>query len=131
VFLGTQDLMPAIDLADSQSHVWRPRTDYTWVSTLRNLGGPTTSTIKMEVRIGNWNAGQHTITPTILAGGGETVEAADVTVTEADPYDPAVVLKKYTFNLAGATGTWKDKLVVTGTSAVDMPHIESVFTYAE
>jgi hypothetical protein len=69
-------------------------------------------------------------TPTILAGAGEAVESADVTVTTVDPYDANLVLKSYTFNLAAAYGTWMDKLALTASSATDVPHIDSVFTYA-
>lgn len=131
VFLGSTDDMPAIDVAESEYNTWRPRTDFTWISELFDVGvGVTTDTIQVDVRVENYVEANHDCTVTILSGGAETVEAADSVTVEPDPFDTKAFILKCVFNLAAPTQTYRIKVAGTTVAATDTFHGANLFQQA-
>ncbi|WP_336488287.1 hypothetical protein [Methylobacterium nigriterrae] len=128
VFIGTTDLMPGIDLAQSETWAWRPRTDFTWISKLFTLpAGVTTTSVKVEFRLENFDPAHHTFTPTMIVGASN-INPSSIVKT-VDGYDPKAFVWTCTFPIA-ATNSFRFKSVGVTDAAANTFIISTDFWFA-
>ncbi len=82
VFVGTKDLMPAIDLTKSRVIASRPLLSSMHVSTIRSLGSGTTASVRVSEVSYDFDDAAHDWTCTLLHGGSFTTEVAATTVKD-------------------------------------------------
>ena len=120
---GTPDVMPGINLAATQQHLQRPATAMTFVSDAWTLAAAS-QTIKVKVVSADFVEADHDLTISLLAGPGETAEAADAVETET--LADGTTVRTATFNFA-APGYSQFKVKLVGATA----GATSVFTIDE
>lgn len=129
VMLGTQDVLPVVDLAKSQVMVERPKTTFKHISTPRTLpGSSTTKQVVVGVNLSNFDTNYHTLVVKLLSGSGySTVVTASASTLVADPNRPEgdkAFEKKFTFSLGTAIASYKIQIEGTTTSATNTFHVE-------
>lgn len=85
VFVGTRDLMPAIDMSQTEIELLGPVANLTHFSKERTLSAATSS-IQVHYDILGYNKNEHTIGCSLVLAGGATETADSLTVTP-DPQD--------------------------------------------
>lgn len=126
VFLGTRDVMPSIDLAESVCEVSRPDVAFTHVSTERTLGSAAT-TVEVTLDLEEFDDTPHDCDVTILITGGAE-ETADVV---ADTVQGArAIQRKFTFNVASFSTGYRIKIAGATAAAADNFHVAQRTDYA-
>jgi hypothetical protein len=125
VFIGTTDVMPAIGVGATRSAVRLSRAANVMkhVSAARNLPAPI-NTVELVLKLENFDADVHTLTPTILCGAGfATIETADLVVDRPDPQEPTTILRTATFNLAAPADAYQIAVVGATTDPAAHFHV--------
>lgn len=121
IFIGTVDLMPGIDLTKSRVIASRPRLSSVHISTIRNLGSRTTTSIKVKEASPNFSGSAHNWVVTILTGSGFATEVTATLVKDEVRGDGQKV-RTWVFTVA-ATSQYRIKTlleanVVTNTHCI-------------
>ncbi|CAH1657210.1 conserved hypothetical protein [Hyphomicrobiales bacterium] len=121
VFVGTRDLMPAIDMTQTEIELLGPVGNLTHFSKERTLASSTTS-IQVHYDIAGYDASKHTFGCSLILDGGATETADSVTVTP-DPLDATTAravavftpatLTKYRVKTTGSRGSAAAGFVAT------------------
>lgn len=120
VFIGSQDLMPGLNLAGSELKGNRPALTFTHYSEMQTLGAATEA-IEVQALLEGWDNALHTCTIKILPDGGaltDPVSTVDTTI------DAESIRRKSSFTFAGP-GITDFQIVISGTSstALDIFHV--------
>lgn len=120
VFIGTQDLQPAIILDPyARATLGRMRTDMVAISKLKAFGF-TTNKAQIVLNMDNFNAAKHTAVPKIVLSSG-TVVLADAIIPEIDPTKPTRTKFTANFTLPAGTASARARVDATTTSLIDVP----------
>lgn len=114
VFIGTKDLMPAIDLSKSRVIASRPLLTSTHISTIRSLGAGTTSSIKVIEVSDDFDEAAHDWVVTILSGAGYATVTTAASVTTKKSVDGRTQ-RTWIFS-PSAIGAYRVKTVLTASS---------------
>jgi hypothetical protein len=125
-FVGTTDLMPGIDMAQTETLVSRPGAAFQHYTPNIAIGSPS-SNIKVEVTVDYFNPLNHTNGCNLLIGGG-SVPFSTVT-TVADPTDPSRFIKTYTFALGAPTSNFVIGINGTTNTVASVYHVECRYDY--
>ena len=101
VFIGTRDLMPAIDMTQTEVELLGPLSNLTHFSKERDLASATTS-IQVHYDITGYDADEHTFGCSLVLDGGST-EAPDSLTITPDPQDATLSRAKAVFTPASLT----------------------------
>lgn len=117
---GTQDMMPALNLAQSQVLVSRPKTAFTHIWPLAPRTPPMASAqIGVIERYESFDPAFHTAGCKLLTGAGYTTEVAPSSYTDVTTTDGALE-RTYLFDLGAAITSYKVKSTGTTTSVLKM-----------
>ena len=111
IFSGTPDMMPCLDLLNSNVHVNRPGTAYTniWPHGGQAIPAPSTQ-IRQTIRYENWNAAYHTASCSLLTGTGFSTVTAPSSYSDVNNPDGSLE-RTYVWNLGSAISSFKFKSV--------------------
>ncbi len=126
-FVGTTDLMPGIDMTQTQTIVSRPRGDLTWVPPPIAIGAPS-SNIRVEQVVDSFDPAHHTTGCKLTIAGGDVAPAATTTVLDTASSTGRRTIT-YTFALGAPTSTFTPKFTGTTDNVTNIFHIESEFDY--
>ena len=115
VFLGTNDLAPAIQLAAGVIKVSRPALGITAYSTLRTLPSAQ-SNIKVSLTLSNFDGSKNTIDVKLVDNAGANPVSASSVADAVVDSTGAAVDKVFTFNLGSPRSTYKMKIIGGRTS---------------
>lgn len=118
VMLGTTELMPGINLPQSQATVSRPRTNGVHVTEARNAPGPVTEIIEILV-LEHFDDVAHDLDCTILTGASHATERTPTAVSDEVQPDGSV-RRVFTWTLPTAVNSWKRKTQYTTNSALNV-----------
>lgn len=115
-FSGTPDMMPALNLAQSQVNVSRPKISLAHVWP-KNPRTPPVSTTQVRViaRYENYDAVNHTWGVKLLTGTGYATQTAPSSFTDVVNTNDNSLVRTYVFNLAAAITSYK--VLTQGTAA--------------
>jgi len=109
-FVGSEDVMPAIDLTTSLIKFARPNTSFTHISTARTLGSPATD-VEVQLLLENWDGVDHGCTIKLLNGvTEETATSVTDTVVSATS-----IRRVAHFDLDPAISSYK--VIIEGTTS--------------
>lgn len=119
VFIGSQDLMPGLNLAGSELKGNRPALTFTHYSEMQTLGAASEA-IEVQALLEGWDNALHTCTIKILPDGGtltDPVSTADTVI------DAESIRRKASFTFS--PGITDFQIVISGTSstALDIFHV--------
>lgn len=115
---GTQDMMPALNLAQSRVIVSRPKTSFVHIWPLLPRTPPVPSSqIGVIERYESFDASFHTAGCKLLTGAGYTTETAPSSYSDVQTADGGLE-RTYLFNLGSAVSSYKVKSTGTTTSAL-------------
>lgn len=118
-FVGTSDLMPALELQGSTVQVARPATTFTHLSTERTLAAATTS-IEVQLLLEAWDATKHTCTVSLRSG----VTTYTPTSVSDKIINATSIRRKATFTVAlPGISTYQVKVVGTSTTPLTLFHV--------
>jgi hypothetical protein len=128
VFLGTTEMMPGVGVgANSRLLTWRPRSDFTHISEIRDLpGAGTANNIEVRLRLEAWRgAPYHTCVIKLRTGSGyAVVEEADAVTDEVAEDDPAnAIYRKALFQVDPAIGSYQIEIEGTTDNVVTCFHV--------
>lgn len=118
VLLGTTELMPGINLAQSTSTVSRPRTNGVHITKARVAPGPVKEIIEILV-LEHYDEAPHDLACTILTGGTFATETQPTAVTNEVQPDGSV-RRVFTWVLGTAVTSWKRKTTYNTNSALNV-----------
>jgi len=126
VFLGTTDVMPGIDLVNSEVRISRPRTTFTHISTPILPGSPT-QTVKVTVQLADYYEANHDLDCVIddvtnAVNGIAPATVVDEDLGEVDDANHRRIRRTFEWTsaeLPAATSEFKIQLDGTTTSALD------------
>jgi len=118
VFLGTNDLAPAIQLGANAITASRPALAVTTYSALRTLAVGEQD-FRIDVVAANYDAAKNTLIAQLVDNAGANPVTASLVETLEENADGNAVRKRFTFNLGSPRTTYKIKL--TGTRTSDGP----------
>lgn len=102
VFIGTRDLMPSIDMSQTEVELLGAEDTFTHISTVLTCSA--TTSIQVHAYITGWDPDEHEIDiDLILPGSPDTVEAADSLTITPDPNDATTVKVAAVFTPASTT----------------------------
>lgn len=124
VFIGSPDVMPSFELADSVVKVWRAKTAMKHISTEQTLAAATTH-LDVTYFIEDWDVAYHTATPSLLITGVGAYPADAVADEVVAPENglPGGIKRKATFTPVASFTQFKTVLTMNTTSAL---HLASV-----
>jgi hypothetical protein len=100
VFIGTLDLMPAIDMSQTEIELLGQETTFTHISQLHELDAATDS-VKVHYYIRGWQDGKHDLDSyLIVPGSPDTVVSASTMTFTPDPSDATTVKAEAAFTLS-------------------------------
>ena len=100
VFIGTRDLMPAIDMSQTEVELLGQDGTLTHISEIHDLDAATNS-VQVHYYIRGWHEGEHDLDCNlILPGSPDTVKAPDTLTFTPDPQDATSVKAVAVFTLA-------------------------------
>ncbi|SPL65345.1 hypothetical protein [Ochrobactrum soli] len=114
VLLGTTELMPGINLGQSNVTVSRPRTNGVHITKERVAPGPVTEIIEILV-LEHYDEVNHDLSCSILTGSGYGTETAATAVTDEVQADGSI-RRVFTWTLGTAVTSWKRKTTYSTTS---------------
>lgn len=117
IFTGTNDMMPALNLADSRVIVSRPKTAFTHRSIVRTLPAPSTQ-IRVIARLDGFDPADHTAVATIRTGAGHATSVAASSFVDVDQGDGGIE-RTWLFNLGAAVSSYVIQLAGTTTDLLD------------
>ena len=101
VFIGTTDLMPGFDTNQAEVELSRLANAFNHISVEEDFQAATNSA-EVHYWIENWNADEHTLTPTLIVGGSPV--SPDSVVEKPDPENPAKTRFIADYTMSAATG---------------------------
>lgn len=110
-FVGSSDIMPALDFADSTLTASRPATTMKHISTTRSLADQATE-VRVTVLIDGWDAAKHTCTIKIRSGGTDYDPASTSDIELGD----GQIKRTCTFDFS-ASPISEYQIIIEGTSA--------------
>ena len=116
VLLGTTELMPGINLAQSKVTVSRPRTNGVHITMPRVAPGPVTEIIEILV-LEHYDEVNHDLSCVIQTGAGYTTETPPTAVSDEVQPDGSI-RRVFTWTLGAAVTSWKRKTTYSTTSAL-------------
>lgn len=116
VLLGTTELMPGINLGQSNVTVSRPRTTGVHITKERTAPGPVTEVIEILV-LEHYDEVNHDLTCSILTGSGYGTETAPTAVTDEVQADGSI-RRVFTWTLGAPITSWKRKTTYGTSSAL-------------
>lgn len=122
VFVGTVDLMPGVDLTKSRVIASRPLLASTHVSTIRNLGVISTSSIVVREVSRDFVEAKHNWVVTLLHGGSFATEVVATSVKD-DVRADGLRGRTWTFTVP-AISQYRIKTVLEAVSIDDLPSVE-------
>lgn len=100
VFIGTRDLMPAIDMSQTEVELLGQDGTFTHISHVHDLDAATDS-VQVHYYIRGWHEGEHDLDcDLILPGSPDTVKAPDTLTFTPDPHDATAVKATAVFTLS-------------------------------
>lgn len=126
-FVGTTDLMPGMDMTQTQTLVSRPATTLQhWTSAI-NIGAASQN-IRVQVTVDAFDPANHTVGCTLMSGSNTYTPST--TSTAPDPLgSPKRFIKTYTFALGATITSFRIGINGTTTAATNVFHVESRFDY--
>ncbi len=121
VFTGSPDMMPGIMLTGSQVTASRSATALALFSTVRNLPGAGSASIRVIARLEGFQAANHTATMKLLTGAGYATETAASSVVDVVTPDGATE-RTWLFNLGAAVTSYRMKATATTDNALTPFH---------
>lgn len=119
-FVGTPDMMPALDLAHSNAHVSRPKTGLAHVWPLQPRTPPMPSSqIRVIGRYEGYDPAQHSWAVKLLTGTGYGTQTAPSSFSDVSTADGALE-RTYVFNLGAAVSSYKVLTLGTATTPLDV-----------
>lgn len=120
VFVGTEDVAPAIDLDTyARAICGRMRSDMRAITTLKTFGFSTTEA-QIVLNMDNFDDAKHTADVKVILSSGTVVDPA-VVVEEPDPAKPGRVKITADFTLPGGTTSARARVDATTTDVTDIP----------
>jgi len=121
-FVGTPDMMPALDLAHSNAHVSRPKTAlaHVWPK-LPRTPPVSSSQIRVIERYESDDPAQHGWGAKLLTGAGYLTQTPPSSFSDVVKSDGALE-RTYVFNLAAAVASYKVLTLGTATTPLDVDH---------
>lgn len=107
VFIGTYDLMPAIDLTQAETEASRTQLAFAHVSEAHEPAAAVED-VQVDVFLRGFDADHHSLDCELLIGG--IPEAADSVSDWSDPSDPNKMRRTFTFNLGAPAAAYAIKL---------------------
>lgn len=90
VFIGTRDLMPSIDMSQTEIELLGAEDTFTHISTVLTCSA--TTSVQVHAYITGWDPDEHTIDiDLILPGSPDTIDAGDSLTITPDPHDATTV----------------------------------------
>lgn len=126
-FIGTRDMMPALQLTGSRVEVSRPKVLATHVSEERTLASASDSLV-FEVLLENFDDTPHDHTLTIKPNGA-AVEQPDVVTTTIINADERRVKRVYSFALGAPISAFTIIQTISTNSAADTCHVAELTWY--
>jgi len=120
VFAGTSDIMPALNLLESNVHVARPRTVFNHISMPRTPVA--TSQIRVIERYESFDPNFHAAQLKLLTGATFSTLASPSSYSDVNTADGALE-RTYVFNLAAAVSAYKIQSAGTTTTALNTFHV--------
>jgi hypothetical protein len=122
VFSGTPDVMPCLDLLNSNVHVSRPRINYVHLWPKNGRTPPAaTSQIRLTERYESFDANFHTTQRRLLTGASFATETAPSSTTDVTTADGALE-RTYVWNLVAAVTAFQFKGLGNTTTALKTFH---------
>ncbi len=119
-FVGTPDMMPALDLAHSKAHVSRPKTSLAHVWPLAPRTPPVPSSqIRVIERYESYDPAQHSWAAKLLTGANYLTQTAPSSFSDVNNPDGSLE-RTYVFNLGGAVSSYKVLTLGTAISPLDV-----------
>lgn len=110
VFIGTRDLMPSIDMSQTEVELLGADDTFTHISTVLTCSA--TTSVQVHAYITGWDPDEHEIDiDLILPGSPDTVESADSLTITPDPHDATTVKVVAVFT---PTSTTAFRVKITG-----------------
>jgi hypothetical protein len=106
IFLGTQDLMPGLELPGSRLAAQRPDLDFVHISNLREIS-PASDDIDVVLLLDDYDSAHHSITVSLLDAGGTPLSAGTPALTEIDERTSRLVTN---FALTSPISSYKIKI---------------------
>lgn len=119
VFIGSTDLMPALNLVGSKLYVRRPASTFKHISTQRTLGASTTQ-IEVQLLLRDFDSTKHSLTVS-LSDGTNTYNPSSV----SDIQEAEGIRRKANFNLGTAISSYK--IILDGSTNTPL----NIFNIAE
>lgn len=101
VFIGTRDLMPAIDMSQTEIELLGAVDAFQHFSMKRELDAPT-DLVKVDYYVRGWDPEEHDLDCRLVLAGG-TLKTADTLTVIADPQDETTVRIAASFTLTAAS----------------------------
>lgn len=126
-FVGTRDMMPAIQLTGSEVRLSRPKLALTHISEPQTLA-TASDEIVVEMTLEDFNETPHDLTCRLRVGAAW--ETPDATVTELMDAAAGRYRRRFTFNLGAATSSFSIETKGTTNSASNTFHVAERVYYA-
>ena len=120
VMTHTADIAPAVVLAGSRVRLTRPKTALRHISDPCTLpAGVTTTSVRVQLRVSEWNAAAHEITARLLTGAGYATVVAAASQTNAATSDGQRLITAV-FTLGSPVGAYRVRIDGATTAAIDV-----------
>jgi hypothetical protein len=110
VFVGTTELMPGLTFgAASRVTTWRPRADFTHVSTVRTMPAPV-DLVEVRLRLEAWDDARHDCDCTLLTGASFATTVTPDQVEDRVMLEANTIERRFYFDLGTPVSAYKIKI---------------------
>lgn len=127
-FLGTTDLMPALNMTSkARGMTYRHRADMVAISDVQTFGFSTTD-VQLDIVVDNYSAVHHTCVPKLVVGATVYTAAAISTTVDFGKLSRTRILA--TFDLPSAATGARARVDMTSDSVTFIPFVQNIALYA-